>query len=81
MVRSVTEIAELAVARKKVKQALDACRKASQRLAQAHDIDVIGQRTCTTSEDVDAAVSVIRLALAEHHQVDIVVLATPRTPR
>lgn len=72
------DAAVAAIARQKVKQALAACRTAAQRLAQAHDIDVIGQRTCTTPGDVAAAVAVIQLALSEHGQVDVVVLATTR---
>jgi RNase P protein component len=70
--------AEIAVARTRVKQALAACRTAAQRLAQAQDIDVIGQRTCNTPQDVDAVTAVLRLALTEHGQVDVVVLATPK---
>lgn len=73
--------AEIAVARQKIKQALDSCRRASQRLAQAQAVDVIGQHTCTTDRDVDAAVALIRLALSEHDQVDVVVLAHPRPAR
>lgn len=71
--------AETAVARQKVKQALQACRTAAQRLAQAQDLDVIGQRTCATDHDIDAAAAVIRLALSEHDQVDVVVLASSRS--
>jgi hypothetical protein len=70
--------AEVAAARRKVKQALDACRTASQRLAQAQTIDVYGQRSCQSEHDITAATELIRLALCEHDQVDVVVLASPR---
>lgn len=73
-----TAAAETAVARTKVKQALAACRTAAQRLAQTQDIDVIGQRTCATDHDAQAALAVIQLAISEHGQVDVVVLATPK---
>ena len=70
--------AEVAAARQKVKQALDACRKASQRLAAAAEgPDVYAQRRCVTDQDVQAAAALIRLALSEHAQVDVVVLVTP----
>jgi hypothetical protein len=70
--------AEVAAARRKVKQALDACRTASQRLAQAQTIDVYGQRSCHGEHDITAAAELIRLALTEHDHVDVVVLASPR---
>lgn len=65
--------AEVAVARRRVKQAQDACRKASQRLAAA-EVDVFGQHTCTGPADVAAVVRLVRLALSEHRQVEVVVL-------
>lgn len=74
----VVATAQIAVARQRIKQALDACRKAAGRLAQAHSIDVYAQRTCTASQDVDATTAVIRLALSEHDQVDVVVLVSTR---
>lgn len=66
--------AELAAALQKVKQAQDACRKAAQRLAASQTADVYAQRSCITDRDVDATAAVIRLALSEHAQVDVVVL-------
>lgn len=70
--------AQTAVARQRIKQALDACRKAAQRLAAAQTVDVYAHRACTSDRDVDAAAAVIRLALSEHDQVDVVVLVCPR---
>ncbi len=71
--------AETAVARQKVKQAQDLCRKASQRLAQADSIDVYAQRTCTGAQDVDAVLALVQLALTEHRHIDVVILTTSPT--
>lgn len=68
--------AEAVVARQKVKQALAACRKATQRLSQAVDVDVYGQQTCAAGRDLDALTELVSLALSEHDQVDVVVLTT-----
>lgn len=72
---------QTAVAQQNIKQALAACRKAAQRLAASQTADVYAQRTCATSDDVDATAAVIRLALSEHAQVDVVVLVNPPRPR
>lgn len=70
--------AELAVARQRVKQAQDACRKATQRLAAASNgTDVYGQRTCTTRQDAEAVARLVSLALAEHDRVEVVLLISP----
>lgn len=79
MGQSVRAAAEVAVARQKVKQAQDACRKASQRLAAARDLDIYTQLTCRTPDDIDRAVSVLALAVSEHpHGVDVVLITHPR---
>lgn len=70
--------AEIAVARTKVKQALAACRTAAQRLAQAQDLDVHASLTCASGRDADRARALVELALTEHDQVEIVVLASPK---
>ena len=66
--------AEVAVARRKVKQAQDALRKAGQRLAAAERVDVFGEHTCTGPDDVEAVARLIRLALSDHDRVEVVVL-------
>lgn len=67
--------AELAVAGRLAKQAQDACRRASARLAAAQDGgDVYAQRRCTTRQDVDEFAAVLRLAVADHGTVDVVAL-------
>lgn len=68
--------AEVAVARQKAKQAQDACRKAAQRLSQAASVDVYGQRTCADTTDVDAVLALVRIAMSEHDQIEVVVLTT-----
>jgi hypothetical protein len=67
--------AELAVARQKVKQAQDACRKAAQRLAHAEGgHNVYGTLTCADARDADRARALIALACSEHDRVEVVVL-------
>lgn len=68
------EAAQIACARRKVKQAQDACRKAAQRLAAAEQADVYGHVTCMNATDVQTLVEIVRLALSEHPQVEVVVL-------
>ena len=77
--QSARAAAEVAVARQKVKQAQDACRKASQRLAAARDLDVYTHLTCRTPDDITEVASVLALALSEHpHGVDVVLITHPR---
>lgn len=68
--------AQIAAARRAVKNALNQCRKASQRLAAAGNLDVYGQHTITRPQDLDGAVALIRLAHTEHPTVEVVVLTT-----
>jgi hypothetical protein len=73
-----SDVSELAVAGRQIGQARDALRKASRRIAAAQDgVDVYAARTCTTPRDADEAAAVLRLALAEHGRVDVVVLVPP----
>lgn len=77
-VAATERVAELAVAGRQIRQARDALRKASQRLAAAQDgVDVYAARTVTTRQDADELAAVVGLALAEHGRVDVVVLVPP----
>lgn len=75
---ALVDVAELAVARRRVSQARDACRTAQQRLAAlaaAQDgPDVYAVRTCTTLEDAEAAAALVRAAVAEKGRADVVVM-------
>jgi len=76
--------AEVAAAQRKVNQAAGLLRKASQRLAEAQDLDVYGSRFVASPQDAAAARELIALALSEHGRVEVVVLVCPRstsTPR
>lgn len=72
------DAASLAVAGQRARQAQDACRKATQRIAQAQNgTDVYAQRTCSTPRDVAEVLALAELALSEHGRVDVVVLVAP----
>jgi hypothetical protein len=66
--------AEVAAAQRKVNQAAGLLRKASQRLAEAQDLDVYGSRFVATKQDAAAAGELVALALSE-----VVVLVCPRS--
>lgn len=76
------DTALLQVARRSVKQALKACRTASQRLAATGDLDVYADLTCRNGDDVERAARLIALAVSEHpHGVEVVLITTtPRPP-
>lgn len=71
--------AEVAAAQRKVNQAAGLLRKASQRLAEAQDLDVYGSRFVATKQDAAAAGELVALALSEHPHVEVVVLVCPRS--
>lgn len=75
---ALVEVAEVAVARRRVNQARDACRTAAQRLASAaaaqDGADVFAVKAVESPEDADAALALVRAALAERGRADVVVL-------
>lgn len=72
------EVAEVAVARKRIGQARDACRTAQQRLAalaaSQDGPDVFAARTCTSPQDAEAVAALVRAAVAERGRADVVVM-------
>jgi hypothetical protein len=75
---ALVEVAEVAVARRRVNQARDACRTAAQRLASAaaaqDGADVFAVKAVECPGDADAVLALVRAALAERGRVDVVVL-------
>jgi hypothetical protein len=75
---SLLDVAEVAVARRRIGQARDACRTAQQRLAalaaSQDGPDVFAVRTCATPEDAEAVAALVRAAIAERGRAEVVVM-------
>jgi hypothetical protein len=72
------DVAEVAIARRRVSQARDACRTAQQRLAALAATqdgpDVFAVQTCTSSEDAATVEALVRAAVAERGRAEVVVM-------
>jgi NAD(P)-dependent dehydrogenase (short-subunit alcohol dehydrogenase family) len=71
-------VAEIAVAKRRISQARDACRTAQQRLAalaaSQDGPDVFAVKTCVTPQDAEAVAALVRAAMAENGRAEVVVM-------